>query len=109
MGQSIKKLLFTGQTVANTTLDSDKIDITNFNGCGIQADLTGAGSTGTIKVQASNNGTTWGDVSGATAVIAGAGTHFFNIGSMYHSFLRLRVISTNVNTITCNALAIAKD
>lgn len=106
---SIRLKFFDGQTVANTTIFSEKLDITNFSGASFHAVLTGAGIAGTIKIQASNDGANWVDVSGASSVIAGPSSHLFNISLMYHAFLRCAVISTNANVATCNGIAIGKE
>lgn len=108
MPSSIRQQIFSGQTVANTTINSTPIDITNYIGAGFQVDLTGAGIAGTVKVQASNNGTNWVDVAGASQAIAGPNSYFFNVSLMFHAFLRVQVISTNANVATCNGTAIGK-
>lgn len=108
MPASIRKQIFSGQTVANTTINSEAIDITNYIGAGFQVDLTGAGIAGTVKVQASNNGINWVDVAGASQAIAGPNSYFFNVSLMFHALLRVQVISTNANVATCNGTAIGK-
>lgn len=106
---SIRLQCFSGQTVANSTLNSEKFDITNHSGASFHLVLSGAGIAGTAKIQASNDGTNWVDVTGASSVIAGPNSYLFNISLMYHAFLRAVVISTNANTVTCNGIAIAKE
>lgn len=94
--------IFNG-TVDNTTTTSDFEDISFIYGFSVIATLAGAGATGTIKLEASNDGETWADISGTSQAIAGPGTYNQNLTDMFYKYVRLSVEETGGGPTTVTA------
>lgn len=95
MGTIPKQGLGTSVTIAlSTSYNSDSFDMTNQNGASLQINKTGVG-TGTAKIQESNDGVNWTDVSGATFTFAaGAVSSIKTVTGVYSSLLRAVITET---------------
>lgn len=116
--QSINKQLLvsglTPPTFNNTTQAYDAMDITNFKTVGVQISIVGAGATGSVKLQWSNNGTNWEDIpasnitTAAVAVTVG-GTFCLNAINLGMSLLRVFSTSTNASPWLVTGRMIGKE
>lgn len=74
----------------------------------IHADFTGATLAGTLQLQASNDGTDFVDITGASQVVASAGSHVFNVVNAAYKFVRLTWAQTG-GTGNLTAKAVIKE
>lgn len=82
---------------AALTVSADQVlgtfDISNCNGFSVQ--LNGiVGTTGSMKVQQSNDNTLWEDVPSATSTLAASEANIINVTSLYTLHVRVLVTIT---------------
>lgn len=96
-----KDVFTSGQTVANTTLNSSAMDTTNFIGLSAQLTYTGASLAGSAKLQGSNDGTNWFDVASSSQSLAAAGgVLYWTVADVFWMHSRMVVISTDADVVT---------
>lgn len=80
--------IFSSQSLgANATSSAQTLD--QAFGFSVQAQWTGASAAGTLKLQASLDGTNWDDISGASTTIAGAGNILWNVTDVMFPWVRV--------------------
>lgn len=72
--------------------------------CSVQVTATGTGINGAVKIQCSNDGTNFADITGATVNIASATTVFILKTEICYAFIRL--VYTNSGTPTGTITAV---
>jgi Flp pilus assembly protein TadG len=73
---------------AATSFTASGIDLGDFVMYSVQASFTGSDVAGTFKLQASNDGTNFTDISGATASVTSSGTALLNVENAGYRFVR---------------------
>ena len=90
------------------TVSSDqeviRLDVTNCNGASVQ--LNGiAGTSGSMKLQQSNDNTNWEDIPSATSTLAANEANIINVSGLYTGHIRALVtLSAGAGTYTAFAL-----
>ena len=70
-------------------------------GYAVQAVWTGAAITGTIKLQATIDGTNWSDIAGTSNAVSGPGSFLWNVnGAFYDQYRVYFVYTSGSGTIT---------
>lgn len=103
-----KKFFETTNTVTNTTLNGESMDVTSYLGFSIQVACTGTTIAGSGKLQASLDGVSWTDIGSTSQTISGDTVLFWNIPEIFISQVRPVVTSSNANTITLVGYGVAK-
>lgn len=111
--KTIDQRIFTSEAVSNETTVGSTADIQHCWGYSVYLSYTGSTLSGTAKLQASHDGSTWFDLanSGATAqhtLGASGGSNHWNVDGAYYPYVRLSVTTDDANTATCNAWIFAK-
>jgi len=78
MGQFVvepKLILDTADATLDYAPDASKVDVGFHTHGSCQVSWAGLAGTGALKLQESNNGTTWDDIAGATISVTGATGH----------------------------------
>lgn len=71
------------------SVNSNAGNVSQVLGYSIQAIISGGTSpTGTLKLQYSNDGTNWDDISGATWSVTDNGNRMFNQSGVYYNYVR---------------------
>ncbi len=100
---------YLAQSLANpSTTNFDPIDITNHVGVGVSV-KSPAGITGTVKLQESNDGTNWVDISGASGSLVANGAFFLHKSGLYSSLVRAQVAISGGSTGNYDIVLIAKE
>ncbi|HAB98235.1 MAG TPA: hypothetical protein DCE71_00215 [Parachlamydiales bacterium] len=87
-----------------------RIDLSNCNGVSFQLNSLAA-TSGSMRVQRSNDGTNWEDVSGATKTLTNAATNVANtleVSPIYSGFARL-LVTLAAGGGTYTAIAFGKE
>jgi len=111
---TIEKVWDATRVATNAVSYSKALELTSMRLNGyFSLQLTISASTGTVQtlnVQLSNNGTTWSEVDGASAVdtAMAAGTYFYNLSSSIPlaKWLRIKLVTTNDGATVTGNLAI---
>lgn len=107
--QPIQLLYPAAGTSLGASGNSSAGNISQVIGYSIQA-VWSAGSTpvGVLKLQSSNDGSNWNDISGATANVSGdTGSAMFNVTDAYYNQVRL-VYTRTSGSGTINASLVSK-
>jgi hypothetical protein len=80
------KILNTQSAVANFT--GAPIDVGDAINYSIQAVITGSNVVGSFKLQASNNGDDWDDITGSTVAVSSSSNAFPEVASAGHWYVR---------------------
>jgi hypothetical protein len=97
--------LMSAGDMSQATLTSGVLDISSMFACCIQAQWTGA-PVGVLKLQVSNDGILWEDLSGAFTNISGAGHTTYNVVDMGYPKIRAlytKTSGTGSLSMTANA------
>jgi hypothetical protein len=100
--------IFSGQTVSNTTVNSEPVLLEHMMGYAIWATWSGTTIAGTIKLQATVDLENWEDVANSSVTITGADTNLWNITEAFYQAVRVVVTADDANTITVTAKIYAK-
>lgn len=74
------------------SFDSEIFDIQDMSGFSVQAKWTDKGSlAGSIKLQASNDGTNFVDLATLTATFSGSGSILWNVSGAYYRYVKVVV------------------
>lgn len=76
------------QTITNADVASPTIGLDQAYGFAIQAIWTGGSLAGTVKLQASVDGSTWSDISGSSQSISGPGSYLWNVQAAFYAYVR---------------------
>lgn len=87
-------------TVTNETKYSDGFPVEDMNGYALQAAWAGALANGQIKIEASIDNFTFFELPDSAVTISGPGDQMWNVTGVFYKWVRMCVISTDVNTIT---------
>ncbi len=70
---------------------SDAIDVAHTSLASVAAQWTQTVATlgGTLKLQASNDGSNWEDISGSSVTVSGSGSQLWNVQNVGYSKLRI--------------------
>lgn len=98
----------TAGTINNNTATAD-MDMRNFVTYGIQATFTGAAVAVTAKLQESNDGTNWKDISGSSVSVVAAGSHVWKGTGFGMSWIRLSMQETGAANVGYSGMMIAKE
>jgi len=102
------KHLAVDTAVANAaTLNSTAIEMQNFKGACFQLNITGTPTAGTFKLQESNDGVNYVDISGATVAVSAVGTKILTVKDVYADKVRAVYIATT-GAVVVNIFAQAK-
>lgn len=75
---------------ANASFNSDIFDIQDMAGYAIQAKWSNqVGLAGSIKLQASNDGSNWEDVASSSQTFAGNGQFLWNVTTAFYRYVRV--------------------
>ena len=101
MARSIQQIRTKTLTVSNGQA-GDFFDITNYSGACIAA--FGTGVTGTMKLQRSNDGTNWKDITSATDTFA-SGFAIVDLAGVHAAFVRPVFDATAAGSVEIKYLA----
>ncbi len=99
--------MLTGCDVATTSCTSGAESIAQWRQASVQAVFTGA-PVGTLKLQVSNNGVTWTDLTGSSTAISAAGNLVYDLWAPSYPMIRLVYTKTS-GTGALNATVSLKD
>ncbi len=83
------------QTDATSSRKSNTLDLGDLKDVSIQVTFTGSDLTGTLKLEASNNGTTFVDVAESTEAVTLSEDHIWNLAVANYRFLRADWVYTS--------------
>ena len=87
---------------------AEQVDVGLKVGYAIQAEWTSTSAlTGTLKLQASNDGNVWSDLPSSQAIAGSSGSFIWNNSDIFYQYVRLFYAHTS-GTGTLNANLIAK-
>lgn len=87
-------------------VNASAIPTSSSEGLSLQAIWTGGTAAGTIKLQASNNGTDWSDLPGTSQTVAGAGSFLWNLYSIFFQYVRIKFVrSAGTGTLNANVFS----
>lgn len=95
-------------SINSTTFTSDPLDMRNFTIYGVQVTFTGASVAVTAKLQESNDGTNWKDISGSSVSVVAAGSHVWKGADFGLSLLRVSLQETGGAAVGYSGSMIAK-
>lgn len=95
-------------TVNNSTLLSEVVDLDFVWGMAVSVTWSGAGTAGTIKLQGSIDGITWFDLPSLTTAVAGPGSVLWNVADVFYNKVRVHVLETNAADLQVEAWINAK-
>jgi hypothetical protein len=79
----------------DATFETDNMDLTGMTGFAIQAKWSNqAALAGNIKLQASNDKSTWDDVASSSQTFAGNASFLWNVTTAYYRYVRIVVTIT---------------
>lgn len=113
MSVNSKRLRTTITSFNNTTVYSSgyidgQYDLTNHKTYAFTVVLAGTSITGSVKIQHSDDGTTWGDVASSSQNYSAAGGLFFE-GTANHALYRVALISGDTDAVTAEIYGVAKE
>ena len=88
-GSIAKRFLAKPLLVATTNLEP--MDIQNFTGCSVSV-FSPVGAVGTVTLQASNDGTHWASIGGASTALVANDVALINIQNSYFSLVRAQIV-----------------
>lgn len=90
---------------ANLTTSAHEVQFRVMDNANLSCEvvMTGNGTTGVVKLQASDNGTTFYDVEDATVTLTAAGTFSFSMSNVLHKYYRLDYAKGDATTGTVTA------
>lgn len=98
----INDKIFDEEIVTNETKVSEAFEVEHIYGFSIQLVYSGAGISGSFKLQASNDGENWDDVTNSEQVISGPDSFTTNVDAFHSKYFRVSVTSDNANPMTMN-------
>lgn len=96
------------QSDASVSTTSNNLDLGDLKDVSIQVTFTGSDVVGTLKLEASNNGTDFVDVDSSSQSVTASGDHMWNIAVANYRWLRADWAYTS-GTGTIKADAIIKE
>ena len=91
------------------TITSTVMNLEHMLGFAVQAIWTGAGASGTIKLQASIDGITFSDIPNSAQTILGAGSFIWNMeNGKFYKYFQVVYTKTGGSTGTLNVLSNVK-
>jgi hypothetical protein len=108
MSCAVKFRELNGSALAGASYTTAKFDTSGRKCLGVQAAIAGTISAGTVQLQHSNDGSTWGNNGTATNVTA-AGSTFINVADFGYDFARVVIAATTGNATDIDVLIVAKE
>jgi hypothetical protein len=100
--------LFTAEAVASQTKVTETVSLDHLYAYAVWASWSGTTIAGSIKLQASIDGTNWNDVADSSQTISAASTYLWNITEVAYPNFRVSVTADNANVITTTVKFYAK-
>ena len=100
--------LFTNQSISNSTVYSQIVDVGDYHGFAIQAIWTGASANGSLIVETSVDKINFEPEPDSQVTILGAGHTMINLEKRYYRYFRMAVTSLDANPISMYAISISK-
>lgn len=107
-GRFSEDTLFDAETITNETKNTEAVELEYQYGYSVWASCSGTTIAGTIRLQASVDGTNWEDVSSSSQTLTDSFTFLWNQADVFYKYFRVRIISTNANTVTATVKFSAK-
>jgi hypothetical protein len=109
MAKILNKLLLTSGATVSTSLTSDPLQLDGNTEYSIQAVYAGGSSpTGTLKLQVSNDNSTFTDLDGSSVAITATGDHLWSVTGANYGWVRL-VYTRSSGTITLTVRGVIKE
>lgn len=98
--------LYPQTTSAGSSVSSVAYDLGDLTNYSIAVDFTGTNLAGTLKLQASNDGTDFVDVAGSSQAITGAASHIWNVTGASYRYVRVAwAYTSGTGDITARLIA----